>query len=279
MKNYYCQVAGLPDLAPEDVRPAVSTARFKEQYWGALSADDKKVVALFYLQYDHRNLLGLLREGEEARFDERGMFSREELIEAREKVNRRDDAGRCLPPYFYEFISRYPTLHDTSEQLPEDVLASYYYDYASRARNGFVRRWYAFNRNVNNILIALTARRHNFSAANYLVGSDEVTLALATSGARDFGLGSELDYIDDVMRIFEMSEPVERERKLDLLRWNWMEEETFFNYFSVERLFVFLLKTAMIERWMPIEKERGAKVFRTLVDRLKDEVSIPKMKK
>lgn len=269
----------MPDLTPEDAKPAVSAARFKELYWDALSASDKKVAALFYLQFDNRNLLALLRTGDEAVFDDRAMFTRAELIEAREKVKQRDETERKLPAYFYEFISRYPTLHETSEQLPEDVLAAYYYEYASHVKNSFARRWFAFNRNVNNILIALTARRHNFNAANYLIGNDEVTAALATSGARDFGLSSETDYIDEVMRIYETADPAERERKLDLLKWNWMEEETFFNYFSIERLFVFLLKTEIIERWTPIEKEKGAKVFRALVERLKNEVSIPEMRK
>lgn len=279
MKNYYCLVAGLPDLAPEDARPAIASARFKELCWDGLSKADKRVIALFYLQYDNRNLLALLSKGEEGPFDGRGMFARADLIEARDKVKQRDEQGRKLPPYFYRFIESYPTLHETSEQLPEDVLAGLYYDYAAQSANAFARRWFAFNRNVNNILIALTARRHNFNAAPYLIGQDEVTQALAASGARDFGLGGELDYVEEVSRIFEMPEATERERKLDLLKWAWLDEETFFNYFSVERLLVFLLKTEIIERWMPIDKERGAQVFRNLVSRLTSEVSIPKMKK
>lgn len=279
MKNYYCLVSGLPDLAPEDARPAIASARFKELCWGGLSKADKRVIALFYLQYDNRNLLALLGKGEEGAFDGRGMFARADLVEACDKVKQRDEQGRKLPPYFYRFVESYPTLHETSEQLPEDVLAGLYYDYAAQSANAFARRWFAFNRNVNNILIALTARRHNFNAAPYLIGGDEVTQALAASGARDFGLGGELDYVEEVSRIFEMPEATERERKLDLLRWAWLDEETFFNYFSVERLLVFLLKTEIIERWMPIDKERGAQVFRNLVSRLTSEVSVPKMKK
>ena len=114
-----------------------------------------------------------------------------------------------------------------------------------------------------------------FNPAFYLVGDDVVTKALAVSGARDFGLGTELDYMDDVIRIHEMSDPVEKERKLDLLKWEWLEDRTFFCYFSVERLFAFLIKLDIIERWTHIDKERGGKVFRSLVEQLKNEVEIP----
>ena len=81
--------------------------------------------------------------------------------------------------------------------------------------------------------------------------------------------------MDDVIRIHEMSDPVEKERKLDLLKWEWLEDRTFFCYFSVERLFAFLIKLDIIERWTHIDKEQGGKVFRSLVEQLKNEVEIP----
>lgn len=75
--------------------------------------------------------------------------------------------------------------------------------------------------------------------APLIVGDTEVCEALRTSGARDFGLTGEVDFLDQLVKISETEELVEREKKIDQLRWNWMEEATFFNYFTVERLFVF----------------------------------------
>ena len=39
-----------------------------------------------------------------------------------------------------------------------------------------------------------------------------------------------------------------------------MEETTFFDYFTVERLFVFLLQLEMIERWISLDKEKGSQL-------------------
>ena len=77
------------------------------------------------------------------------------------------------------------------------------------------------------------------------------------------------------MRISEINNAVEKERKQDLLKWDWLEEQTFFHYFSVERLFAFLVKLDIVERWMSIDKEKGSAVFRGLIDKLKNEVEIP----
>ena len=150
-----------------------------------------------------------------------------------------------------------------------------YYEYAMKCKNKFVSSWFAFNLTMNNILVALTARKFKMDIAPLIVGDTEVCEALRTSGARDFGLTGEVDFLDQLVKISETEELVEREKKIDQLRWNWMEEATFFNYFTVERLFVFLLQLEMIERWISLDKEKGNQLFRSIIATLKDEVQIP----
>jgi hypothetical protein len=156
-----------------------------------------------------------------------------------------------------------------------DRLAARYYAEGMKCRNRFVATWFEFNLNVNNILVALTARKYHLDVAHLIVGDNEVAHALRTSGARDFGLGSEPDYLEAVMKIADTDELLERERQIDRLRWQWMEEATFFDYFSVERLFVFLMQGEVIERWLSLDRVLGSRVFRSLISGLKDEVRIP----
>ena len=68
---------------------------------------------------------------------------------------------------------------------------------------------------------------------------------------------------------------VEKEKKIDILKWEWMEDASFFNYFTVEKLFVFLVKLSMIERWISLDKEKGSEIFRKIIDSLKNDVRIP----
>ena len=62
---------------------------------------------------------------------------------------------------------------------------------------------------------------------------------------------------------------------MDQLRWNWLEDNSFFHYFSVERLFVFLQQVEMIERWLLLDKEEGNKYFRKIIDSLRNDVQLP----
>ena len=62
-----------------------------------------------------------------------------------------------------------------------------------------------------------------------------------------------------------------REKKIDLLKWNWLEEHTFFKTFDFESVFAYLLRVEMIERWTALDKAAGEKTFRQMVEAMKKE--------
>ena len=274
-KYYYYLVAGLPELTLEDSKLSYTVADFKAELYPDLSDEDKKLIDLFYLKYDNANVLKLLKD-KDAAIDLRGNYSAEELVEFISSLKEGDEiADAVFPSYLSTFIFEYFNATAEDDFLYEDRLAALYYEYAMKCKNKFVSSWFAFNLTMNNILVALTARKFKMDIAPLIVGDTEVCEALRTSGARDFGLTGEVDFLDQLVKISETEELVEREKKIDQLRWNWMEEATFFNYFTVERLFVFLLQLEMIERWISLDKEKGNQLFRSIIATLKDEVQIP----
>ena len=275
IKYYYYFVAGLPELTLEDSKLSYTVADFKTELYPDLSDEDKKLIDLFYLKFDNANVLKLLKD-KDAAIDPRGIYSAEELTEFISLLKDGDEvADAMFPSYLSTFISEYFNTPAEDEFLHEDRLAALYYDYAMKCRNKFVSSWFEFNLTMNNILVALIARKFKMDIAPLIVGDTEVCEALRTSGARDFGLTGEVDFLDQLVKISETEELVEREKKIDQLRWNWMEEATFFNYFTIERLFVFLLQLEMIERWISLDKEKGNQLFRSIIATLKNEVQIP----
>lgn len=275
MGKYYYLVAGLPKITLEDSKLSYTVADFKDELYPALSVTDKKLVSLFFLQYDNANVLRLLKD-KEAAIDGRGIFSAEELNEYILRLKEGDHLDSSVfPAYLSTFITEYFTKSVEENFLLEDRLAALYYAYAMKCKNRFVASWFTFNLTVNNVLIALTARKYKMDISSVIVGDTEVCDALRTSNARDFGLTGEVDCMEQLVKISEVNELVEREKKIDQLRWNWMEEATFFNYFTIERLFVFLLQLDMVERWIVLDKEKGNVLFRSIIATLKDEVQIP----
>ena len=275
MTNYYCLVTGLPELSLEDGKLSYTVSNFKTEIYPQLSKSDKKLVDLFYLKFDNRNLLTLLKDKEVLIDASLGNYSADELLSVITSLKEETAPDKKFPSYFYEFAKLYLETPDEERWMLEDKLHGYYYNYAIKCGNAFVSAWFELNLDVNNILAALSARKYKMEVSKVPVGDNFVAEALKSSNARDFGLADDLEYFEQLVRINDTVDLVEREKKIDMLKWNWMEDNTFFNYFTIEKIFVFLMKLEMIERWVSLDKEKGNELFRQLIDQLKDEVQIP----
>ena len=277
MSKYYCLIAGLPDISLDDQKLTMTVKAFKEEAYEQLSAKDKTVFDLYFLKFDNENLLKYLND-KDAVLDDRANMKAEEL-EAVVKSLKEDGTfpGKTIAPYFKEFIEYIDAEKNFDDimLLKEDHLSALYYKYAMENSNKFVSAWYEFNLNLNNILIASIARKYNFEYAQYIVGDNEVANALRTSSARDWGLTGTFDHLDQIQRISEEQDVTDKERKIDALKWNWLEENTFFDYFTIERVFAYLLKLEIIERWYNLNREEGEKILREMIAQLKSEVTLP----
>lgn len=284
--NYYYLVAGLADISFDNEKSSYSVSAFREEIYPSLTEKDRRLVDLIFQQYDQRNLLALLRATDTNLSTEsilanaslcnnNGLLQVEQLAELIMAAKQGDKAPFECPEYLYIFLQQYFSTENSPNSLLEDKLQALFYEYATKVDNKFIATWYQYNLDVKNIITAYTARKYSLDVTNYIVGGGDVADALKTSGARDWGLSFAIGYLDSLMAILEDSDLASRERKIDLLKWNWLEENSFFNYFSIEKLFVFVEKLLMVERWAVLDKEKGQQLFRTLIGNLKSEVTVP----
>lgn len=274
MSTYYCLVAGLPDISLDDGKLSYSVSDFKAELYPDLSAQDRKLIDLFYLKFDNTAILKLLKN-KDAVIEDKGNFSAEELLQLIEAVREGDTPDKKYPSYLVNFVSQYLQLSQDELYRAYDLLAALYYSYGMSSNNAFIASWFEFNLNLNNILAALAARKYKLEVSSVIVGATSICEQLRTSNARDFGLNETLEYFEALQRIADIEELVEREKKVDMLKWKWLEDESFFHYFTIERIFVFLMQLEMIERWISLDKEKGNELFRKMIQDLKNEVQIP----
>ena len=274
MSTYYCLVAGLPDISLDDGKLSYSVSDFKAELYPDLSAQDRKLIDLFYLKFDNTAILKLLRN-KDAVIEDKGNFSAEELLQLIEAVREGDTPDKKYPSYLVNFVSQYLQLSQDELYRADDLLAALYYSYGMSSNNAFIASWFEFNLNLNNILAALAARKYKMEVSSVIVGATSICEQLRTSNARDFGLNETLQYFEALQRIADIEELVEREKKVDMLKWKWLEDESFFHYFTIERIFVFLMQLEMIERWISLDKKKGNELFRKMIQDLKNEVQIP----
>lgn len=96
MSAYYYLVAGLPDISLEDGKLSYTISDFRAESYGDLSAKDQALIDLFYLKYDHADLLSLLKD-KDAVTQGKGNFFFGRFASADSFSERRRKAGCKIP--------------------------------------------------------------------------------------------------------------------------------------------------------------------------------------
>lgn len=142
-----------------------------------------------------------------------------------------------------------------------------------KVKNDFLRNWYTFNLDLNNILVAAICRKHKMPLKGQIVGNNEVAETLREDrGQKDFGLTGVVDDYESIMRLLNIDNLQEREKQLDAIRFAWLEENTLFIDFSIENVLAYYLESQMLNRWTKLNPEDGERIFRAMVADMKKDV-------
>ncbi len=187
-------------------------------------------------------------------------------------------------PEISELIERYDDSiidqpvwwEDARNTLSEaDLRTQLLYEHGLHSKNKFVRAWFAYNRDMNNVLVAAICRKHGFDVRKMIVGQGEVADILRKNlQQKDFGLGGVMDNLQEVMSLVDIDNLMEREKRMDALRFAWLEEETLFVDFSIENVLAYYLQAEMLNRWSLLTVEHGEQVFRELVADMKKGIKL-----
>lgn len=273
--NYYYLVSGLPDLQKDDTKGFLSLQDLMIEIMPQLSTEDAQLLRLLYAAYDNRNFLTLLQD-KDAVLDDRGFLKSSDWYDLLQLFKEEDNpSDERLLPYFANFYRQIKSEEDFLKGWSEeDYLSGLYYDYAMQSHNQFVSTWFEFNLNLNNLLTAIFCRKHRLPQEKLIVGSTEIAKILRSSHARDFGVANLFEYTEEVIKLSEDTDLLEREKKIDALKWDWLDEHTFFNYFSVERILAYVLRVEMLQRWKMLSVESGSQIFRELLLSMKEGIKI-----
>jgi hypothetical protein len=268
-------IAGLPDIDLKDAKPGLSIEEMREQCEEVLTPQDKKLLYYFFLQFDCVNLVKLLKNPE-ASIDQWGNLSLEQLRDLITSAREINFNVHRYPAFMSIFAREYAFNKDKAGYFPEDEMAFQFLDYAIQTcPNRMMRRWYKLNLDITNILTAMLARAQGWSVGDFIKGEGEVQEMIRENKTKDFNLSHELDYIPQLMKIVEETDPVRKEKMIDAFKWIWLDERTFFEPFSMEAVFAYLCKLAMQQRWAKLDVEQGKETFQKIIDDLRSEAQVP----
>ncbi len=276
--NYYFLVTGLPDLILDEGKNISSFSEFMEELQEQISSGDQELLRCIRLPLDNSNLITVLQNSKKE-FDPHGNFTRDEISYAIKN-------GDGLPEYMLAFLEAYKENRlPSSPLIAQDQLNCFFYERMIAHPNQFIREWFTFELNLKNLIAGVNSRKglEHFDAlasereravASVIIGVNDEAEMILRSNAPDFGLSSQLSWVERVINM-SRSNLLEFEKGVDLLRWDMLNELTTFSYFSIETIIAFSIKLMMVERWKNLDVQAGKVVLERLVEDLQATYSVP----
>ena len=147
----------------------------------------------------------------------------------------------------------------------KDQIGLEFYKEALSHNIRFIRDFFEFD---------LSVRNQKVSYLNNALGRDpqKDILSLRDPDAEETGLEPEEPEFKEAGRlqaILEGSDILSRERGIDDLYWDKIDELTLFDYLNFEKILGVVAKMMIIRRWLVLDEETGRAMFKKLVDEVR----------
>ena len=139
----------------------------------------------------------------------------------------------------------------------DENLTADFYRSALADRNRFIRDYFRFDLNVRNAKVRYL---------NEALGRDPKKDVIVLDEDKPQDEFEEVSRLDAVLHGKDI---LERERGIDDLMWEKIDEMTTFDYFDIEAILGFLAKLHIVERWYILDEKTGREMFRKLVDEVR----------
>ncbi len=265
--QYYCLVAGLKEFTLDAENKGLEPKVIIDEIMSELSTRDAKAVRLLYTYYDCENLSAA--RASRQRHNPLGNLDAEQIqAELIEPTLTPSSIAKVILA-FASADSEHAEEVDTTQSFERALFEAYYRECAASS-SSFMKRWSQVDRTIRNVAAAIAARLADVPIDEVVVGEGDVADALRRSSAADFGLRGEIPYIDALIAAVS-DEPniVEKEHKIDNIRWAEVEDASAFDYFNVSAVMAYLIKLNIVARWAELDPAKG----RQMLERLMAELS------
>lgn len=141
------------------------------------------------------------------------------------------------------------------EGFDETSLNADFYAKAAASKNRFIREYFDFDGRLRNMKVNYLAKRLGKQGDSYLVDLPEA----------DF---EEAKRIEEILADADF---VEREQKMDELKWEKASDIARMDYFNMNAILAFLVKAKTVQRWAELDETKGREMFGRLVEEVRSQ--------
>lgn len=255
-QKYYYIVAGLPELFFDENKQVESSEAFKNEIKELVAPADFELIEMLFLAQKNRGLLDT--------YFEKGEVNSEEI-----------PRELSAKPYIQSFLEWAEEKEPQTMKLKfENKLHALYYNYVlSATSNSFLHNWFKLELDVNNILAALNCEKFLYPIPKHLIKTEFNKTSHSLLSKKQFKYELFEDIVPVAKQVFAAAEAktsvVDREKEIDKILWDYVEEETTYNYFTIEKILAHIIKLHIVERWSALNETEGKAFLQKLIAGIK----------
>ena len=171
--------------------------------------------------------------------------------------------------YIEEIVS---LCSDKDRKLIEFLLSGYmdenlnvdFYAKALTHKDRFISEYFRFDLNVRNAKVKYLNKALGRPAdKDILTFPEEAPQQLLDIAAEEFEEAADLE------TVLNAGDILSRERGIDDLMWEKIDNLTTFNYFDIDAILGFITKLNIVARWFKLDEQTGRVMFKKLVDEVR----------
>jgi hypothetical protein len=146
----------------------------------------------------------------------------------------------------------------------DENLNAEFYAKALTHKDRFISEYFRFDLNVRNAKVKyLNKALGRPSEKDVLVFSEDAPQAVLDAVSEEFEEAADLE------TVFNAGDILSRERGIDDLMWEKIDNLTTFNYFDIDAILGFITKLNIVARWYKLDEQTGREMFKRLVDEVR----------
>ena len=150
-----------------------------------------------------------------------------------------------------------------SGYLDENLNAEFY-EKALTHKDRFIRDYFTFDLNVRNAKV-----KYLNKALGRPADKDVLTFSEDAPEILLDALSAEFEEAADLETVLNAGDILSRERGIDDLMWEKIDNLTTFNYFDIDAILGFITKLNIVARWYKLDEQTGREMFKMLVDEVR----------
>ena len=139
------------------------------------------------------------------------------------------------------------------EGFDENTLGADFYAKAAESKNRFIREYFDFDGRLRNLKVNYLAERLGKNGEDFMVELPE----------------ADFEEEKQIQEILADADFVQREQKMDELKWEKASDIARMDYFNMNAILAFLVKAKTVQRWVELDPDKGTEMFHKLVKEIR----------